>query len=344
MNVDMYVKKAVLGTLLLAHLLGCRPGKKNPDLSGIAVQVSIERFDQAFFSLDSNDMENGLKRLNQQFPYFTNDFLANILGAGPLVDTNRSVLPVSRRFLSSYLTVSDSLLLQFKKMDKVENELDKALRLVKYYFPQYLLPPKVVAYIGPFDAPGVAITRFTLAIGLQLYAGRNFSFYNSAQGQELYPTYISRRFEPPYIVPNCMKAIAEDLFPDNSGNRPLIEQMIEKGKYWWLLDQLLPETADSLKTGFTQKQLDWCRSNEGLIWNFFLQNDLYTIDPDLIKNYIGDGPNTQGMPESSPGDIGQWVGWQIVNRYANMNPSISPDQLMKTAAKSIFEAAKYKPK
>jgi hypothetical protein len=141
-----------------------------------------------------------------------------------------------------------------------------------------------------------------------------------------------------------MKAICDDLFPDNSSQWPLIEQMVEKGKYWWLLDQVLPETADSIKTGFTQKQLNWCFSNEGLIWNFFLQNDLFSIDPDLIKNYIGDGPNTQGMPESSPGNIGQWVGWQIVKKWQSQNPNISPDQVMKTSPKKIFEEAKYKPK
>ena len=143
-----------------------------------------------------------------------------------------------------------------------------------------------------------------------------------------------------------MKAIAEDLFPDKSEGRPLIEQMIEKGKYWWLASKFLPETEDSLITGFTQKQLDWCKSNEGLIWNYFLQtnNELYSIDPDIIKNYIGDAPTTAGMPDIAPGNIGQWVGCQIVKKYAENNPALSPALLMKTAPKKILEETKYKPK
>jgi hypothetical protein len=99
-----------------------------------------------------------------------------------------------------------------------------------------------------------------------------------------------------------------------------------------------------LKTGFTQKQLNWCVSNEGQIWNFFLNQNLYSLEPDLIKNYIGDAPYTQGMPDASPGNIGQWVGWRIVRKYASLHADISPDQLMKTPAKLIFEEAKYKPK
>jgi len=145
---------------------------------------------------------------------------------------------------------------------------------------------------------------------------------------------------------NCAKAIAEDLFPDKSGGKPLIQQMIEKGKYWYLTDMFLPETPDSLKTGFTQKQMDWCKANEGLIWNYFLQGDniLYTIDTDLIKNYLGDSPTTQGMPEIAPGNIGQWVGWQIVKKYAENNPSLTPAQVMNTDSKKIFEETKYKPR
>ena len=188
------------------------------------------------------------------------------------------------------------------------------------------------------------MTRFTLAIGLQLYAGRQFPFYLSAQGQELFPLYISRRFEPAYVVPNCMKAIAEDIYPDQAAGKTLIEQMIEKGKNWWLVDQLLPETEDSLKTGYTQKQLSWCISNEGQIWNFFLEQNLYSPEPDLIKNFIGDAPYTQGMPDASPGNIGQWVGWRIIGKYASLHPESTPELLLKTPAKTIFEEAKYKPK
>lgn len=324
--------------------IACKNGKHIPDTSAISVNAKIERFDKAFFALDSNNTGPGLLALNRQFPYFTNDFLVNILGTGPLTDTSISPLMISRRFLSTYHSVNDSLQLKFQQIDWLEKELLVGLKLVKYYFPRYNLPPKIVAYIGPFDAPGVAMTRYTLAIGLQLYAGRNFSFYKSQQGQEMYPIYISRRFESEYITPNCMKAISEDLFPDESGNKTLIEQMIEKGKYWWLIDQFLPETADSLKTGFTGKQLAWCKSNEGLIWSFFLQNDLFSLDPDVIKNYLGESPSTQGMPDVSPGNIGQWVGWQIIQKYVAKNPSVTPEQLMRTKAKDIFDETKYKPK
>lgn len=324
--------------------MACKTGKKAPDVSNIPVTVHIERFDQALFAIDTNHIQQALLDLGRQYPYFINDFAVNILGTSPLSDTSAQAFFACRRFISGYMPVRDSLDLRFANMQPIEEGLKKGFQYMHYYFPKYNLPPKIVSYIGPFDAPGVALTRYTLAIGLQLYAGKQFPFYLSSQGQELFPLYISRRFEPEYIVPNCMKSLSEDLFPDQSQGKPLIEQMIEKGKNWWLIDQLLPEMADSLKTGLSQKQLNWCEKNEGQIWNFFLDLNLYSLDPDMIKNYIGDAPYTQGMPEVSPGNIGQWVGWRIVQKYAALHPDITPLQLMQTGNRVIFDETKYKPK
>jgi hypothetical protein len=330
-----------------AGLVSCDSSIDKPDVSGVDVgKVRIERFDTAFFNLDSNNVLSGLRRLDHEYPYFTQDFVGNILGAGePLSDTSRIAFAATRQFLVSYSSVSDSLKQKYARLDWLEKELQNRFRYVKYYFPQYKLPQKVVAYIGPFDGPGVAITSFALAIGLQSYAGKNFSFYLTGKGQDLYPLYVSRRFEPEYIVTNCMNAIAQDIFPDSSDNRPLIEQMIIKGRYLWLAGKLLPDVPDSIRTGYTQANLSWCAGNEVAIWNFFLQaTDLYTLDPDIIKNYIGEGPKTLGMPDAAPGNIGAWVGWQIVKKYAAAHHELRPAQVMTIPVRTIFEEAKYKPK
>lgn len=333
--------------LFILFFAACGGPGDRPDVSDIDVgQVHIERFDTAFFNLDPNNIVAGLSRLNQHYSYFTQDFVANILGAGgPLSDTSRVAFDAARQFLISYRGVSDSLKLKYRRFDWLEKELQEGFRYVKYYFPQYKLPPKVVAFVGPFDGPGVAITAYTLAIGLQSYAGRHFPFYLTGKGQDLYPQYVSRRFEPDYIDANCLNGIAQDIFPDSSDGRPLIEQMIIKGRYFWLAGKLLPEAPDSIRTGYTQSQLDWCKGNEAAIWNFFLQGtDLYTVDPDIIKNYIGEGPKTLGMPDASPGNIGAWVGWQIVKKYAVAHSGLKPAELMAVPARTIFEEAKYKPK
>jgi hypothetical protein len=332
---------------LLSGLAGCGNNGDHPDVSGIDVgPVDIVRFDTAFFSLDSNHIESGVYRLSRQYPFFTGDFVGNILGMGPLSDTSRIAFAATRLFLESYLPIKDSIEPKYRSLGWLEHDLRRGFQHIKYYFPRYRLPQRVVAYIGPLDGPGVVLTPSALAIGLQAFAGRNFSMYQAGEVQDVYPQYISRRFEPEYIDANCMNVLAQDIFPDSSEGQSLIDQIIIKGRYWWLAERLLPEAPDSIRTGYTGSQLNWCASNESGIWNFILQNnpDLYIRDPEIIKNYIGEGPKTQGMPESSPGNIGAWVGWQIVRKYMAGHKGLSPADLMRTSPRTIFEESKYKPK
>jgi hypothetical protein len=334
------------GFVLLTVMLfwACKSKKDIPDVSRIKVDIPIERFDQGFFSIDSNHIREGLQKLRYEHPDFYWDFMREILGVNGF-DTSMNTLLVTKEFLRGYLPVYDSLQLIYHKTGWLEKELENAYQYVKYYFPDYKTG-NAILFVGPFDSPGVAATRSGLAIGLQQYAGKDFTVYQSATGQELFPLYISRRFEPKYIVANCMKAVIEDIFPDQSHGKPLIEQMIEKGKEWYLLDHFLPYSPDSIKTGYTQQQLKWCQENEGLIWSYIVKNeDLNSLNPSVIQTYIGEGPFTQGFSqEFSPGNIGQWIGWRIVKRFVSKNPGMKPQDVMKTDARKILEEAKYKPK
>ncbi|MBA4167161.1 MAG: hypothetical protein H0X41_06415, partial [Chitinophagaceae bacterium] len=229
----------------------------------------------------------------------------------------------------------------------------RGLKHVKYYFPGYKLPSKLISFVGPMDAffeastgsYGDAIVTGGLATGLQLHLGSDFSMYHSEMGLELYPTYLSRKFAPEYISVNALKNIVDDLFPDESSGKTLIEQMVEKGKRMYLLDKFMPDAADTLKIGYTDKQLKGCYDNEGLIWNYFIRGGLvYNNDPSLIKNYIGDSPNTPEFGEGAPGYIGLFTGWQIVKKYMDKHGSVSLTELMKMDPKKLFEESGYRPK
>lgn len=312
-------------------------------MSDIKVDINVERFEKDFFRIDTNNIAGGLREVEKLHPAFFPDFMQGILQIN-MNDTGANSLMIIKSFLSSYRDIYDSLERLYKNTSGIEKEIERGLRFVKYYFPNYKIP-RIITFIGPLDAPGVALTNYYIAIGLQQFAGKDFSAYKSMESQQLYPAYIARRFEPQYIPANCMKIVGEDLFPDKSTGRPLIEQMIENGKKLYLLDHFMPETADSIKTGYTQKQLEWCNDNEGLVWNFIIQNeDLYSIEPVVIQTYIGESPFTQNMPESSPGNIGEWVGWQIVKKFADKNPDLKMGDIMRTEPQKILEEARYKPK
>lgn len=338
------MKKLSFYFLICVLIFSCNNKTSGPDVSGIKVDIKLERFEKDFFAIDTNKVSEGLTQLMTKYPGFYADFMQQMLGING-DPTNPDEQLAIKGFYAAYKSFNDSLLPKYKSTNAIEKEITKGLQHVKYYFPQYKVPG-FITFLSTLDGPGVALTKNYIAIGLHQYAGKNFTPYLDMEVQQLYPRYISRRFDEEYMPANCMKAIVDELFPDKSNSKPLIEQMIEKGKRWYLLDKFMPDAADSVKTGYTQKQLDWCYKNEGEIWSIILKNeDLNSINPEVLQTYIGEGPYTQGMSEeNSPGNLGQWFGWQIVKKYADKNSSLSPGEIMKTDARKILDEAKYKPR
>ena len=345
------MKKIFIPTFIFVLMISCNDRKDVPDVAGIKIDLAVQRFDEDFFSLDTNSIENGVSSLQAKYPDFTPLFLENILGV-----TDATGIKTYYRL---YKPVFDSSQKLYKDFIPVKKQIEQGLRYIKYYFPGYKLPAVIRTVAGPMNSmqdfavmgngdytPDFLGNDF-IGISLQFYLGENFSLYNSEYFiNNVAPLYRSRRFSKEYITADVMKIITEDIFPDKSSGKPLVEQMIEKGKQWWMLDKFLPEAHDSVKTGYTNQQLKWCKENEGLIWSWIAKNeDINTINPTTIQIYIGEAPFTQGFSqELSPGNIGQWIGWQIVKKFAADNPKMKPEEIMRTDARKILEEAKYKPK
>jgi len=319
--------------------LSCNSGQKTPDISAIDVPLTTVRYEQSFFAIDTLRLDVSLQKLAGQEPLFTQDFLYNILATTP--STAAKDVP---QFLSAYQSMYKQTNTQFASIKTEEAAIKQGLKYVKYYFPDYKLPTKLITFIGPINSFGNIITIDALAIGLQMYLGKNDPIYVSEEGQSLYPTYVSRRFDPSYMATNCMKNILDDMFPLQDAGAPLCEQMVEAGKRLYFLKQVQPNLPDSIVTGYTAAQLEGCYKSEKDIWSFFVQNNLlYQKDPSLIGDYMMDGPNTAVFGDASPGFIGQFVGYRIVEAWLQKNKALTLDKVMRTPAKIIFEQAKYKP-
>jgi hypothetical protein len=337
------MKRTGFVLLIIAGLFSCKD-KDVPNVSNIKVDLTVKRFEQDFFTIDTNHIMTSMEQLGPKYPLFLGDFLYNIMELPGLSDTSLQEQALLKKFIGDYKPVKDSADQVFKNFSTIEKDVKKGLQFVKYYFPAYKTPSQLITYIGPMEGYSDVITRDALAVGLQLHMGNSYSLYQSSMGQAVFPAYISRRFTPDYIVVNCMKNIINDIAPEKGGSRPLIEQMVEKGKRLYVLDKILPYTEDTLKTGYTAVQLAGCYKNEGLIWNHFLtHNLLFNIEPADIKAYMEEAPNTPEISEQSPGAIGVFVGWQIVKKYMSKHSDLSLNELLNTDAKRIFEESKYRP-
>jgi hypothetical protein len=69
----------VASALMMLWLTACQSEKKGPDVSDIKVNVNIQRFEQAFFGLDTNNLQNSMLGLAQQYPDFFPFFTTQIM-------------------------------------------------------------------------------------------------------------------------------------------------------------------------------------------------------------------------------------------------------------------------
>lgn len=330
--------------LILAFaLFSCNSADKTPDVSNIKVELTTNRFEKDLFTVDSSNYTTNLDQVISKYPSFGENFISTILNADPAWPAD-SVADYVHGFTTAYRHVYDTAQIVFKDFTPYEQEIKQGSRFVKYYFPGYKERKKIITYIGPIDGYGDILTDDAILIGLHHHLGKNFSLYKSSFVQETYPEYISNRFEPDYIAINCMKNIVNDLYPEKPQDKPLVQQMVEKGKRLYILSKLLPKTEEYKLIGYTKEQLKAVYEHEAAVWDLFVQNGfLQTLDNNIIKNYIGEGPKTQELGEASPGNIGSFAGWQIVKKYMSKNPGTSLVQLMATDDETIFQQAKYKP-
>jgi hypothetical protein len=321
----------------------CKNGKNAPDVSAIKVDATIQRFDQDFFDTKMPITER-LASLQKKYGNLLDYFLAKTSISNGLELGVKTDL-ILNEFFKIHQSLYDSSQLQFKKLDWLEKDFTKAFQYYKHYFPNFK-EPKLFTFVDGFyaDNPqsyyGVELGNDTLVISLQMFLGKDFSAYDPG----VYYDYLRERFSKEYILKNALTVLMNKQFKQPDADLPLVEQMIDAGKRIYLLDKLMPNEKDAIKIGYTKAQLKDCIKNEQVIWSYFVQNNLlFNTEPTITKEYIGENPFTKELGTDSPGNIGAFVGWQIVKKYVEKNKNLTPAQLMQVENKIIYNEAKYKP-
>ena len=337
------MRSVVFILLTLFFAASCSDAAKAPDVSGIKVTLKTERFEKDFFAADTNKMITEIDRLTQLYPQFMPSFMVRIINADPSWG-NDTVANYVRNFIAPFRIVNDSAQRIFNDFAPYENSIREAVQYLKHYFPEYKAPERIITYVGPLDGFGDIIAPNAFIVGLHHHLGKNSGFYKNDIVSQTYPAYITEHFEPSTIAVNCMKNVADEMIPLSNDDKPLVQQMVERGKRLYILSKLLPKTSEYQLIGYKEIQLKDCYEREAVIWDLFIQNNyLQVSDKNIVKNYIGESPKTQELGEAAPGDIGSFAGWQIVKKYMVKNPGTTLQQLIAMDPNTIFQEAKYKP-
>lgn len=340
-------KQIYLIFLVAAVFSACSHNKKGIDVSNIPVTVKIERFDHDFDEMSRKPMAQQAQYLQQKYGRFYANFIAMLMKDAGTDISNPTYLDSLKNVFANkdYHALKHDVDSVYPNLDKPEAELTDAFKHLKYYFPDKKLPA-VYAYFSGFQVQ-IAEGGSYVGIGLDMFLGANSRFYPALV--EMYPTYMSRHFTPQNICPRVMEGIArEDMFPEPDSDKSMLQHMIYEGKVLYFLDDMLPNTPDSLKIDYTPAQLKWCQKYKSEMWAYFLdQNLLYETDEMKLQKFLGESPFTPGIGEKNEASpkLGVWMGWQIVRQYMDKHPDVTLKQLMTDGdAQKILNGAKYHPK
>ncbi|MBS1774301.1 MAG: hypothetical protein JST82_15700 [Bacteroidetes bacterium] len=348
----LFVDKTGIKAFLLAFcttvFVGCGNEVKAPDVSDVKAEVTSRALYLDIAKIDTNAIGAGLQQLKTQYPDFLDFYLDTLIGLdirGNYNDTVAGIRLGMKSFLTNkdYRGLLDTVAKHYPDTKKVDEQLEKGFQYMKHYFPSFKEPKViyVVSWLGNIGA--FTCGENTLGIGVDMFLGPQYPYYKSVG----IPEYWSEQLQPDYIQVAVFKTLYRNMHPFIPDNRNLLDMMIQRGKEAYFVDMMLPEVSEATKMAYTTKQLKWCADNEGKVYNFFIvQNFLYETNWQKILRYVNEGPNSTGMGDDSPGNIGAWMGLQIVKAYMEQHPKMTLAELLSSQipAQQFLQESKYKPK
>ena len=223
----------------------------------------------------------------------------------------------------------------------IHDQLTPFMEGLPRVFENTVVPKKVITITSDVDYNNKVILNDSMAlIAIDNFLGVNHHMYEGIafylrQGMEL--NQLSKELAESFAINRI--ALPED--------RTFLAQLIYSGKIQFLKQSILSDYSEDKILGYTPDQLAWAMTNEKEIWNFFVSKELlYSTDPELIKRFISPAPFSKfylNIDVDSPGQIGQWLGLQIVKAYQKKERK-SIKQLLNTPYRELFEKSKYKPR
>lgn len=323
MTISVSYFRYFLTLFIFTSFFSCKKKDVKIDVSQISINTNLERFEVAYYNSNIDDFE----KLKEKYPYFFPG------------EHNDSYWVFKKNDSLSQVIYQETQEV-FGDFKKEHGDIENLFKHVKYHYPKFK-EPRLITLISNFDLENQVIYADSLLlISIDTYLGKDKMYYNN------YPEYLKNNFEKSSITNHIATAIAYKVVPDIP-YRMFIERMIAAGKQKYAMQQFLPEKTESEIMNYTQSKLDWANDEEEEVWKFFIEKEyLYDTNRDLKKRFIDPAPFSKFYLLSdaeSPGQIGIWIGYQIVKAFMKNN-AVSLPEMMDTQPIDIFKKSKYKPK
>ena len=333
------MKKSIL-VILAVLLCACHGGRDYFPRDIEAVEVDIVRFDSAQLAVRPDSVKQDIVHLYADYEVFMPMFVEGILRL-PVEDTAYLCEMYSNFLTDTTMGFAQTNALaqsMFADISKLQKSLNIGFSRLHYLYPEWEIPT-VYLFVSGFNS-SVMYYENIMGVGVDMYLGSDYPYYN----QVVY-NYQKQTMRKECVAGDLLNMYIAYQIPYNSKYNRLLEHMIFRGKQMFLLSQLLPDEPAWEIIGYSKEQWDWCKKYEQAIWNRIMEKrDLFKTESMVRVSYMNDGPFTAEISQESPGRLGIWVGWQIVDSYMRNNENVSIKQLIDEGdAQKILEQSFYKP-
>ena len=333
------MKKSIL-IVLAAILSACQGGRDFFPNNMDQVEVEVVRFDNALLCIRPDSAEVDMKQLYADYEEFMDIYIEGVLGLN--IQDTTEVSQLYANFLTDstmgVVQTNAEVKKQFADIKDIQKELNLGFTRMHYLYPELTIP-KIYFLVSGFNASIFAYDDI-IAVGVDMYLGADYKYYNQVVYNYQRPT-----MDKKFLAGDVLNYYISQNMPYTSKYNRLLEHMLFRGKQMYLLEQLLPNSPKWEVLGYTKEQWDWCEKWEKEIWNKIMdKRDLFKTESMVITSYLNDGPFTSEISSESPGRLGIWVGWQIIDSYMRHNEEVTLQELMKDGdAQKILEKSFYKP-
>ena len=299
------------------------------------VEVNIIRYEQALFGLDADHLSDGVAKLYGKFP-------ENLVAKDSW--KNKEMMAGLKGYITdpTIKELYKEVQKQFPNTDAINKELNDAFKIYLTHFPEAVVPTFYTLIPGmDFSMPSVFGSEDNLFISLDMYLGKDYKYYAYAG----MPKFIAARCDKKYIATDCfLQGLCYKHLPDKT-LITVLDNMIDEGKKLFFTQTMFPDKEPKDIIKYSDEQYKWANQHQAAVWQYLIEkNILYSKDEDKIRRMVDETPFTRDFGNNSPGRMGCYIGWKIVQSYMKNHPETTLAELMSnTQSQSILNEAGYKP-
>lgn len=331
----------ILISLLAFTFFSCKNNSRQQHIDNAdikRIEIKIHRFDKDLISIDTKNASQSIKGLYKQYPEFLSLFTFNILEVED-ADTAK-VTNLLTQFVShkTFGEVNKKVLETFSDVSDIEDDLSEGYTNIHALFPQIHIP-EIYFFVSGFNR-SVIMTDSILGVGTDFYLGADYAPY-----KEFTYDYLLYNMRREMVSIDVISATLFKNFTFDGKQNRLMDNMLHRGKVIYALHTILPDKKIEDILGYSDEQYKWASQYESEVWKALVgQKDLFSTNVQLINKYLNDAPFTAPITQESPGRLGVYIGWKIIESYMKNNKDITLQQLMKlNEYQLILEKSGYKP-